>query len=183
MDALLSLPVLSYFLVPSLGSYSASLNLLFFYLTWSTLILSHPPLKVELLGTLAIRALFFVLPSVMFLAFDTAVPSLAVSLKVQGANGLPTRTGGVKVRKGAPKNVWWKVVAVSLGNVALGLLLQAAVEALFTDVLRIRSAFKITTTLPMPWTIGKEILLGFVAREVSSITFIEYHARSTNMKH
>ncbi|KAG6366748.1 hypothetical protein INS49_000928 [Diaporthe citri] len=44
MDILLSLPILSVFLGGSLTSWSTSLNLLFFYMTWSTLVLSHNPL-------------------------------------------------------------------------------------------------------------------------------------------
>lgn len=39
MDALLSLPVLGYFLAPSLTTYSASLNVLFFYMV----LLPHKP--------------------------------------------------------------------------------------------------------------------------------------------
>ncbi|EGE03204.1 sterol desaturase [Trichophyton equinum CBS 127.97] len=54
MGALLSIPVLSYLLIPSMSSYGTSLNLIFFYLTWTTLVLSHGPLKVELVGTTAV---------------------------------------------------------------------------------------------------------------------------------
>src|ERR1700761_9551213 len=52
MDAIVGLPVLSFLLIPTMSSYSTSLNILFFYLTWSTLVLSHPPLKVEIIATL-----------------------------------------------------------------------------------------------------------------------------------
>ena len=47
MDALLSLPVLSVLFLPLGTSYGTSLNILFFYLTWSTLLLSHSALKVR----------------------------------------------------------------------------------------------------------------------------------------
>jgi hypothetical protein len=37
MNAVVSLPALSFLLIPTMTSYSTSLNLLFFYITWSTL--------------------------------------------------------------------------------------------------------------------------------------------------
>jgi len=40
MDAVVSLPALSFLLIPTMTSYSTSLNLLFFYITWSTLYVS-----------------------------------------------------------------------------------------------------------------------------------------------
>lgn len=167
MGALLSLPVVGYFLMPSLGTYSASLNLFFFYLTWSTLILSQPPLKVEIIGTLGVRTLFFLVPSLLFLIFDTILPSLAVGLKTQGAPALPTRTGGVagaKTSKGRPE--WYQVIGLSIFNICMGVSMQALVEILFTDVLGMRSALKVTTTLPMPWSIAKNLAEAFVIREV-----------------
>lgn len=159
MDALFSLPALSFLIIPTFSSYSTSLNLLFFYLTWSTLILSHPPLKVEILGTLAVRVLFYILPSTLFLIFDGALPSAAVGLKAQGNVALPGN---------AAKGRWWRVALVSVGNMLLGVALQAGVEALFTEVLHIRSALKVTTTLPMPWAIAKDLVRGLLLREVRS---------------
>jgi hypothetical protein len=172
MGALLSLPIVGYLLLPTLGTYSTSLNLLFFYMTWSTLVLTQSQLRVEVIGTLAVRALFFIIPAAFFLLFDTAIPSLAVSLKIQGAPALPTRTGGVQgARKSKGTPPWWKVIGVSLFNILLSTGLQALVEFLFTDVFHIRSAMKITTTLPMPWSIAKDILRGLVLREVSRPPF------------
>ncbi|KAL8948657.1 MAG: hypothetical protein Q9183_007667, partial [Haloplaca sp. 2 TL-2023] len=81
LDALLSIPALSFLIIPTFSSYSTSLNLLFFYVTWSTLILSNSPLKVEIVGTLGIRILFYILPAAGFLAFDAATPNLAAKLK------------------------------------------------------------------------------------------------------
>lgn len=167
MGALLSLPVVGYLLMPSLGTYSASLNLFFFYLTWSTLILSHPPLKVEIIGTLGVRTLFFLAPSTLFLLFDTILPSLAVGLKSQGPAALPTRTGGVAgARKSKNRPEWYQVIGLSIFNVCLGVTIQALVELLLTEVLGIRSAFKVTTTLPMPWSIAKNLAEAFLLREV-----------------
>jgi hypothetical protein len=72
-DTLLSLSALPLFF-SSYNSWSTSLNLLFFYITWSTLILSHSPLKIELIGSLIIRVLFFWVPALLFLLFDIASP-------------------------------------------------------------------------------------------------------------
>lgn len=167
MGALLSLPVVGYLLLPTLGGCSTSLNLLFFYMTWSTLVFTQSQLRVEVIGTLAVRALFFIVPSALFLLFDTIIPSLAVYLKIQGASALPTRTGGVrgaKKSKGTPP--WWQVIGVSLFNILLSVGIQVLVELLFTEVLHMRSAMKITTRLPMPWSIAKDVLRGLVIREV-----------------
>jgi hypothetical protein len=164
MNAILSLPVIGYFLMPSL---STSLNLLFFYMTWSTLVLSQSPLKVEVIGTLGIRALLFLLPSLLFLTFDSIVPSLAVGIKTQGAPALPTRTSGVQgSRRSGGRPQWYQVVSLSIFNVCLGVAVQAGVEVLFIEVLNIRSALKITTTLLMPWSITKDVLRGLLMREV-----------------
>ena len=130
--------------------------------TWSTLVLSQPPLKVEIVGTLAIRLLFFVAPSLLFLIFDSIIPSLAVNIKTQGDAALPTRGG----RKSGNRPPWFQVIGLSLFNICLGVAVQAGVELLFTDVFHIRSALKITTTLPMPFSIAKDVARGFVLREV-----------------
>lgn len=170
MGALLSAPVLGYLLMPSLGTYSTSLNLLFFYMTWSTLVLSQPPLKVEVIGTLAVRLVFFVIPSAFFLLFDTILPSLAVGIKRQGAPALPTRTGGVAgARRGDGRPQWYQIIGLSLFNLCLAITIQAGIEILFTDVFQIRSALKVTTALPMPWSIAKDMLRALLLREVGSL--------------
>jgi hypothetical protein len=169
MDALLSVPVLGYLLMPSLGTYSASLNLVFFWMTWSTLVLSQPPLKVEIIGTLAVRILFFVIPATLFLLFDTLLPSLTVGIKRQGASALPTRTGGVAgARREDGRPQWYQVIGLSLLNICLGVAVQAGVEILFTDIFQIRSALRVTTTLPMPWSIAKELIRSLLLREVNN---------------
>jgi hypothetical protein len=181
MGALLSVPVLGYLLMPSLGTYSTSLNLLFFYMTWSTLVLSQPPLKVEIIGTLAVRLVFFVAPSSFFLLFDTLLPSLAVGIKTQGVPALPTRTGGVVgARRGDRRPQWYQVIGLSLFNICLAIAIQACVEILFTDVFQIRSALRVTTTLPMPWSIAKEMLRALLLREVSSSWCDEDFLRTNN---
>src|SRR3954468_16628820 len=94
MDLLLSLPIMSYFLAPSVTSWSTSLNLLFFYMTWTTLVLSHSPLKIELMGVFGLRLVFWLAPSLLFLLVDTLLPSLAENLKYNGASALPARDAG-----------------------------------------------------------------------------------------
>lgn len=161
MDALFSLPLLSALLIPSFTSYSTSLNVLFFYLTWSTLLFSHSALKVEFLGTLFIRILFYLLPSYLFFLFDATVPTLAANIKEHGNVAI-----ALNQSKGRNRGLWWKVALVSTFNVVLGVAVQTGVEFVLTKLLHVRSALKITTTLPMPWAIGKDIVRGFLLREV-----------------
>lgn len=159
-EALLSIPALSFLIIPTFSSYSTSLNLLFFYLTWSTLILSNSPLKVELFGTLAIRMLFYILPSLSFLAFDIGAPKVAIGIKEHGESALP-----LSDEPEGKKQRWWKIVLVSVGNVLLGVALQAGIELLFTQILHMRSALKVTTSIPMPWSIAVDLVKGLLLRE------------------
>jgi len=110
---------------------------------------------------------FFLAPSLLFLIFDTIIPSLAVGIKRQGGSALPTRTGGVQgAKRGGGRPEWYQVLPLSLFNVILGVAIQAGVELLFTEVFGIRSALKVTTTLPMPWSIAKDIIRSLLLREV-----------------
>src|SRR5256885_5777798 len=129
-DALLSLPALSFLLIPTMTSYSTSLNLLFFYITWSTLVLSHPPLRVEIVATLMVRILFYIGPSLTFLAFDTLLPSASASLKALGPSGLPLSPGRNAYARGRVLRLA-KIVAWSVLNTLLGVTLQSATELLF----------------------------------------------------
>ncbi|KAJ9616766.1 hypothetical protein H2200_000485 [Cladophialophora chaetospira] len=164
-NAVIGLPMLSFLLIPTMGSYSTSLNLLFFYLTWSTLVLSHPPLKVELIATLAVRLIFYVFPSLFFLAFDTLVPSAAENFKALGNSALPLRNASRKRTIAMARRVGW-----SIFNALLGVAIQASVELLFTRVLLWRSALRVTTTLPLPWGIIKDLAKGYLLREI--LTYI-----------
>jgi len=152
-------------------------------LAWSTLVLSQSPLRVEIVGTLAVRVLFFVIPSTLFLAFDSILPSLSVGIKTQGAPALPTRTGGVSgARRGRGRPEWYQLVAISILNVCFSIAIQAGVELLFTEVLDIRSALKVTTTLPMPWSIARDVVRSLLLREVFQYYIHRFilHARSPN---
>ncbi|RYP00230.1 hypothetical protein DL764_006566 [Monosporascus ibericus] len=157
MDVLLSLPIVSYFAAPMLTSWSTSLNLLFFYMTWTTLVLSHTPLRIELAGTLAVRVVFWLAPSLLFLVFDTLIPSLAESLKYYGRASLPARrrTAGALLRQ----------VLLAVVNLLLLTAVQAAVSAAAARFLR-RPPFRASTALPLPWQIVKHVLALYTMREV-----------------
>ena len=166
MDALFSIPILSLFLVPALSSYTTSLNLIFFYMTWMTLVLSHPPLRVELFSTAAIRITFYVLPSLLFFLFDILTPSASLVVKAQGESGLP---GGKKQGRIRAKEL--KVAGWALLNVVLGIGAQAMIESLLIQGLAMRSAVKVSMKLPMPWEMVKDLLRGLLGREVRIIDF------------
>lgn len=161
MDALFSIPVLSIFLLPALSSYATSLNLIFFYMTWTTLVWSHSPLRVELFGTIAVRLLFYTLPSLLFFLFDTLTPSAAVVIKAQGESGLPAgkKRGRVRVKD-------LKVAGWSLLNICLGVAAQAVIEYTLIQGLGRRSAIKVSMKLPLPWEMAKDLAFGLFIREV-----------------
>ncbi|EAW07726.1 sterol desaturase family protein [Aspergillus clavatus NRRL 1] len=174
MDALFTLPALSLFLIPTIASYSTSLNLIFFYMTWMTLVLSHTPLRVELFGTAAVRLLFYVLPSLLFFLFDILTPSAAVVIKAHGELGLPAGSKRSKIRAKDLKVAGW-----ALANLTLSIITQAAIEEARTSILGMRSALKVSMKLPMPWEIVKDLLRGLFAREALAYTIHRYvlHSR------
>jgi hypothetical protein len=141
------------------------------------LVLSFSPLKVEIVGTLGVRAVFYLIPSLLFLIIDSVVPSLAVSIKKQGESALPTRSAQGR-RKARGRTPWYQVVGLSIFNIVLGVGIQASVEFLLTEVFNVRSALQVTTTLPMPWTIAKGVGRGLLLREVGIPTGLIH--RSTN---
>ncbi|KAL2203855.1 hypothetical protein CC79DRAFT_1076473 [Sarocladium strictum] len=155
MDILLSLPIASYFLAPSVTSWSTSLNLLFFYMTWTTLILSHGPLQVHLVGILGVRIVFWLIPSLIFLLFDTLVPSLAESLKLGGRSALPPRD---------PK-ILGRTLVLSLVNLILVVAVEGVLSIAFAYISG-EPQLRTTSTLPLPWQIIKHILLLIASREI-----------------
>ncbi|KAI1363124.1 sterol desaturase family [Xylaria arbuscula] len=154
MDVILSLPIVSYFAAPMLTSWSTSLNLLFFYMTWTTLVFSHSPLKIELVGTLAVRIVFWLVPSLFFLFFDTALPSLAESIKLYGSASLPRRNAASLFRQ----------ALLAIFNLVLFTALEGAISMAATSLLH-RPLFKTSSTLPLPWQIVKHIATLYIARE------------------
>jgi hypothetical protein len=154
MDVLFSLPIFGYLLGPALSSWSTSLNLLFFYMTWSTLVLSQPPIVVHIFGILAIRIVFFLIPSLATLFFDVSLPSLAEGIKHGGRSALPPRDAAA--------------LAKLLGLVLLNLAILTAVEGGLSFAFMLifnEPVFKTTTTLPLPWGIFKHVLILLSARE------------------
>lgn len=156
LEALLSLSGLGLLYSTSWGSWSTSLNLLFFYITWSTLLMTQPPLKIEVLGTLAVRLLFFWVPSLISLLFDSLLPSISKGWKIQGAKALPdSRT--------------WKLAGWAMANMVIGTGVQALVELFLVNVISWKSALKVASTLPMPGGMAWDLFRGFLLREVSFI--------------
>ncbi|KAK0620060.1 sterol desaturase family [Immersiella caudata] len=174
MDLLMSVPIASYFFSTSLTSWSTSLNLLFFYMTWTTLILSHSPLKIELFGTVGLRIVFWLIPSLFFLLVDTLLPSLAESLKHSGTSALPPRDAVALAR----------LLGLAIFNLTLETVLEGLLS-LGTALYLKAPIFRAATTLPLPWQMAKHIALLFAAREVLTyyihryILHAQYPSRTT----
>lgn len=158
LEALLSLSGLGLLYSSTWTSWSTSLNILFFYITWSTLLLSHHPLKIEVLGTLAVRLLFLWVPSLIFFIFDTLFPSISQGWKIQGTQALPNKQS-------------WRVAGWAILNMVIGVGVQALVEWFLVDLIGWKSALKVASTLPMPGGIVWDVLRGFLLREVFLICF------------
>ncbi|KAF1955698.1 hypothetical protein CC80DRAFT_473482 [Byssothecium circinans] len=160
-----TLPLASLFAIPLLSSWSTSLNLVFFSLTWTTLALSYTPLQLEFFGPLFLRTILYILPSALFLTIDLLLPSLMVEIKAQGEHGLPAR------QRGGPRKVR-RVAAWAVFNVLLAVGVQAGIEWLMTDVLKMKSLLVIKGSkwslnhLPNPWSLLKHALIGLVSRNV-----------------
>ncbi|KAF2631178.1 hypothetical protein BU25DRAFT_407713 [Macroventuria anomochaeta] len=163
--SLIPLPIASLLAIPMLSSWSTSLNLIFLSLAWTTLAATYSPLQLELFGPLALRLALYILPSLIFLVFDIGIPSLAVELKAQGTWGIATN------QKGGKKKMR-RVVLWSVCNVLGCVMLQAAIEFLVTDVLRLKSLLLIKGSrwglnhLPNPWTMVKHALVGILSRNM-----------------
>ncbi|TDZ39193.1 hypothetical protein C8035_v006280 [Colletotrichum spinosum] len=155
MDILLSLPIVSYFLAPAMTSWTTSLNLLFFYMTWTTLVLSHGPLKVEILGTLALRVFLWLVPSVVFLLFDTLLPSLAEAIKTAGSAALPPTHGPTLL----------KMLGLAVVNLALSAGLEGGVSLAWASYFH-EPLFKASTALHLPFQLVKHVAGLIVAREI-----------------
>lgn len=152
------LPLLSFLAVPFFGSSSTTVSLAFFLLTWVTLVSTHNPLYLELFGTFAIRFIFFLLPSLTVLAFDTLIPSLSAGIKVRGAAQLPSKLSSRKFRN---------VVSISIFNVFFAVAVQAIFDFVLTEVLNVRSAIRVSRIPPAPWpTMVKDVAYGLGCRGI-----------------
>jgi len=143
--------------VPSLlSNYTlTSLNALFFYLTWLTLVLSHSPLKISVLSTGIVRLLCFWLPALGFTAFDLLMPDLAGSCKFHpsSVSMLPHSAPGLLLRAAV--------------NDALGVGLHAlAVYSLPFQL------FPVSMALPLLPTMAYDVLL---SQLVSSAAYYYLH--------
>ncbi|GAM86058.1 hypothetical protein ANO11243_040680 [Dothideomycetidae sp. 11243] len=156
---LFSLPmtVLSFLAIPFFGGTGTSLNLVFFYLTWSAFIWTHSPRVIEVYGTLAVRILCFLLPSLVFLAFDYFLPGAAASIKARGKHQLPARLGQRKLIN---------VAGWSIFNVLLAIFVSVAIEMVMTTLFGFRTTLRVTMAIPLPWTMAKELLMAFGVRGV-----------------
>lgn len=165
MNRVLALPALFFCLFTYTPSYT-TFNLIFFYMTWTTLILSHSPFKVELFGSIGVRLLFYILPSALLFLFDALVPSAAVLLKAHGEQGLPTgsKRRGVRGRE-------LKVVGWSFLNIFISIAVQATIETLRIGYFNTRSALKVSFSIPIiPWNIAFHLACVLLLREVSSVS-------------
>jgi len=151
----LPLPLLSFLALPVFGGKSTSLSLVFVYLTWSSLVFAHDPLSLEIYGTLAARILFFLLPAFAFLAFDCGTPSLSINIKAYGEKNSPSKLGNGRLIR---------IASVGVTNVLLSVALQAVVEMLFTEIFHLRSVLKVTSFVPLPWSIAKDVVKGLAIR-------------------
>jgi hypothetical protein len=108
------------------------------------------------------------LPSLSFLAFDTVLPSASSSLKALGPNGLPLPSKNMYSRPNILRLA--RILAFSVFNTLLGITIQSLTEILFTRVFTVRSALRVTTSLPTPYAIVKDLLRGYVLRELLAYT-------------
>ncbi|KAK3989388.1 hypothetical protein QBC44DRAFT_396214 [Cladorrhinum sp. PSN332] len=162
MDILLSLPVVSYFWSTNLTSWSTSLNLLFFYMTWSTLVLSQSPVKIEIVGTTAIHLALWLLPSIVFLLFDTLLPSLSETVKYSRRKS--SSSSSSRTRPPRDAKAITKLISLAVFNLFLETALEGTLSYSLAFVIK-TPVFKTTTTLPLPWQMMKHIGLLFGMRE------------------
>ncbi|KAF3941599.1 hypothetical protein ABW19_dt0208171 [Dactylella cylindrospora] len=150
---------------------ASSLNLFFFWMTWTTLILSHPPLRVELIATIFVRILFFFIPALIFTLFDNLLPSLAgKEPRVRSASrksvSIPTGKGKKKqIQISNVNRGTFFAIFMSLGNLLLGVAVQAIMEYLAVNIFRRGRLLRVTSALPMPWDMAKGIFYAMALRE------------------
>ena len=129
-------------------SWSTYLNLLFFHLTWTTLVLSHPPLPILLLGTLALKLLLHLLPSLLFTLFDTLLPSLSTPLKSY-----------------PPASQSPRIPLIATTNTFLTVALLGVLECTGTYLLT-KPLLRVQRTLPLPGEVAQDLFLLLALREV-----------------
>lgn len=148
MDVLLSIPILSVLFRPSI---TTSVNLIFFYATWSSLVLSHDPISIHASALLVLRVVFWLIPALLFFVFDNLIPSVAGSIKFAGSVSRPRRP--------------FSLLGLAIFNMVLVTFVESALSFLFHLVTG-QTLFRMNTTLPLPWQIFKHHCILFTAREV-----------------
>ena len=154
----LPLPFLSFLALPFFSGTSTTITVGFFYLTWTALVLSHDQLEVEIVGTLLVKLFCFVLPALAFVLFDSFAPKLSKGIKNRGTSQLPLQQ--------LDRDKLLRVVGFAVLNASLSIGLQALLEFIVTDVLHVRSLLKVTSIVPLPWNILKDVAFGFAIRGV-----------------
>ncbi|RVD86044.1 uncharacterized protein DFL_004338 [Arthrobotrys flagrans] len=158
-----------------LNNYTASsLNLFFFWMTWTTLIMSHPPLRVELIATFFVRFVFFLLPALVFTLFDNLLPSLAGKEPYLNSKPASRKSVSVSTRRGRKKTLQVSnfnrgtlfAIFMSLGNIMLGIGIQAILEYVAVDIFRRPRLLKISSTFPYPWDMARGVAYAMFLREV-----------------
>jgi len=153
--------VMGYFGLSSLLSsnyVASSLNLLAFYVVWATLILSQPPLRIELLGSFAIRIIFYWIPTLLFTLFDTLMPGLSSDLKTRRGQHVPW------------KDKLW-IGANGMMNQVIATGIQGVIQFVYAQLLMKKTpVFNAGTTLPFPWKVATDIILLLSTRE--AITYV-----------
>ncbi|KAK6358759.1 hypothetical protein TWF730_008078 [Orbilia blumenaviensis] len=156
-----------------LNNYTASsLNLFFFWMTWTTLIMSHPPLRVELIATFFARFIFFLVPALIFTLFDNLLPSLAG--KEPYVKSASRKSVSVPTGRGKKKNLQISnanrgtlfAIFMSVGNIMLGIGVQAILEYIVVDVFGRPRLLRISSTFPYPWDMAKGAAYAMILREI-----------------
>lgn len=152
------------FLLPFMFNWTTNLSAAFFWLTWTTFVFSFSPTRVEILGTVIVRVIFFALPSTVMFLFDMFMPAAASVFKRRGVEGLPGGRKTLNLRRREFKVAGW-----SLLNLAISIVLQGTLELFFRHTLGRKTMLKVSSILPFPGTWAKHLFLGLALRGVSEI--------------
>ncbi|KAL9055194.1 MAG: hypothetical protein Q9162_003687 [Coniocarpon cinnabarinum] len=165
LNYLLSVPLVSYYLLPTTTSgWSTYLNLFFFSIAWTSLVWTQPPLAVEFFSLLLVRLCCFILPSLVFLGFDISVPTAANSLKARD-DALPFEAAGRSSSKSQTERLA-RIVGLAVLNTLIAVTLTVGIDFIFIDVLHMRSVLRITSRLPTPWTLILDVVKAVMMRGV-----------------
>lgn len=147
----------------------------FFYLTWTSLVLSRDQLSIELYATLTARLACFLLPALGFLAFDCAVPGFSKNVKARGKDHSPLKHD---------RKVLLEIAGVAAFNVLLGILLQTVLELLATRIFHLRSILRVTVAVDLPWNIIKDVVRGIAIRGILHYVVHRYalHTQESPLK-